>query len=73
MNKSVLVLNIDYYLDPNGNLVFTEKYHLERGYCCQSGCFHCPYNYANIVDPNIPAELSSPWTEGTPQNFDEEE
>ena len=27
----------------NGNVVFTEKYHLNRGYCCESGCRHCPY------------------------------
>ncbi|MGA1583549.1 MAG: DUF5522 domain-containing protein [Saprospiraceae bacterium] len=33
-----------YYLE-NGNLVFTEKYHLERGYCCKSGCRHCPYGF----------------------------
>ena len=25
--------------------VFTEKFHLKRGYCCQSGCKHCPYGY----------------------------
>jgi hypothetical protein len=25
--------------------VFTENYHLLRGYCCQSGCRHCPYGY----------------------------
>lgn len=24
-------------------LVFTEQYHLRRGYCCNSGCRHCPY------------------------------
>ncbi len=24
-------------------LVFTAQYHLRRGYCCQSGCRHCPY------------------------------
>ena len=24
-------------------LVFTAKYHLKRGYCCNSGCRHCPY------------------------------
>lgn len=35
--------NIDYYLDENGFYVFTEKYHLERGYCCFNGCRHCPY------------------------------
>jgi hypothetical protein len=30
-----------YYEGPY--LVFTEKYHLKRGYCCNSGCRHCPY------------------------------
>jgi hypothetical protein len=24
-------------------MVFTEAYHLKRGYCCQSGCRHCPW------------------------------
>jgi hypothetical protein len=33
----------DYYLSEEGYIVFTEKYHLKRGYCCQSGCRHCPY------------------------------
>ncbi len=31
-----------YYLE-NGKVVFTEKFHLERGYCCDNGCRHCPY------------------------------
>lgn len=25
-------------------LVFTARYHLRRGYCCGSGCRHCPYD-----------------------------
>ncbi len=33
----------DYYLTGEGFIVFTEKYHLKRGYCCQSNCRHCPY------------------------------
>lgn len=33
----------DYYLTKEGFIVFTEKYHLKRGYCCQSNCRHCPY------------------------------
>ena len=37
-----LVKDIDYYLE-NGNLVFTAHYHLKRGFCCNSGCRHCPY------------------------------
>jgi len=24
-------------------VVFTAQYHLRRGYCCHSGCRHCPY------------------------------
>lgn len=33
----------DYYLNENGFLVFTESYHLKRGYCCNNACKHCPY------------------------------
>jgi Family of unknown function (DUF5522)/Cysteine-rich CWC len=33
----------DYYVDENGNLVFTAAYHLNRGTCCGNGCRHCPY------------------------------
>ena len=35
----------DFYHSPEGYIVFTEKYHLKRGYCCKSGCLHCPYGY----------------------------
>jgi len=35
----------DYYKTPEGYIVFTEQYHLKRGYCCKSGCRHCPYGY----------------------------
>jgi hypothetical protein len=31
-----------YYLDGT-KVVFTPKYHLQRGYCCGSKCRHCPY------------------------------
>ena len=24
-------------------VVFTAQFHLRRGYCCNSGCRHCPY------------------------------
>ncbi|WP_297335957.1 DUF5522 domain-containing protein [Algoriphagus sp.] len=33
----------DYYFNEQGLMVFTEQYHLNRGYCCGSGCRHCPY------------------------------
>jgi len=32
-----------YYLE-NGKVVFTPIYHIKRGYCCGSGCRHCPYD-----------------------------
>jgi hypothetical protein len=32
----------DYYFE-GPYLVFTAAYHLKRGYCCNSGCRHCPY------------------------------
>ena len=35
----------DFYFTEEGYLVFTEQYHLKRGYCCQSGCRHCPYGF----------------------------
>jgi len=34
---------LDFYLEPGGVVVFTRAYHLKRGYCCGSGCRHCPY------------------------------
>ncbi|MBW4026288.1 DUF5522 domain-containing protein [Acidipila rosea] len=39
----------DYYMD-GPYLVFTEAYHLKRGYCCGSGCRHCPWRVANEPD-----------------------
>ena len=40
-----LVEGRDYYVDPSGLYVFTEGYLSARGYCCRSGCRHCPYGY----------------------------
>jgi hypothetical protein len=33
----------DYYFSPEGYIVFTEVYHLKRGYCCNNNCRHCPW------------------------------
>ena len=47
---------IDYYME-GGLMVFTAQYLRDRGYCCTSGCRHCPYGYvreeqfAASVDP----------------------
>ena len=35
----------DFYYSPEGYIIFTEKYHLKRGYCCKNGCKHCPYGF----------------------------
>lgn len=40
--KPVPLSGEDFYME-NGLLVFTAAYHLKRGYCCDSGCRHCPY------------------------------
>jgi hypothetical protein len=32
-----------YYEGPY--MVFTEAYLKKRGYCCESGCRHCPYGF----------------------------
>ena len=37
------VLPDDFYFDEQGLMVFTAAYHLRRGYCCGSGCRHCPF------------------------------
>lgn len=44
-NKKEKLAEEDYYMSPDGYIVFTEKYHLKRGYCCKSGCLHCPYGF----------------------------
>lgn len=35
---------LDYYLNEEGLFVLTERYLLNRGYCCGNGCLHCPYD-----------------------------
>lgn len=35
----------DFYWSPEGYRVFTAQYLKRRGYCCKSGCKHCPYGY----------------------------
>ncbi|MBK8955610.1 MAG: hypothetical protein IPM34_08645 [Saprospiraceae bacterium] len=37
----------DFY-EEDGKIVFTEAYHLKRGYCCNSGCRHCPFKQQEV-------------------------
>jgi len=42
MEKKEFIKDVDYYLE-DGFVVFTEKYHIEKGECCGNDCRHCPY------------------------------
>jgi hypothetical protein len=44
-NKGKSLESDEYYTSEEGYIVFTEKYHLKRGYCCKSNCKHCPYGF----------------------------
>ncbi|MDB5125317.1 MAG: hypothetical protein JWP94_3446 [Mucilaginibacter sp.] len=44
--------HIDYYINQDGNFVFTKEYHLKRGFCCKNKCLHCPWNYGRSSDKN---------------------
>jgi hypothetical protein len=39
----------DFYYE-GSNLVFTAAYHRKRGYCCNSGCRHCPFGQDAVED-----------------------
>lgn len=41
--ETPLVEGEDFYRE-GAVIVFTAAYHLRRGYCCASGCRHCPYD-----------------------------
>ena len=40
--EKLLVEGEDFYRE-GAAIVFTARFHLRRGYCCASGCRHCPY------------------------------
>ena len=48
--KQPLLEGIDFYYSDDGYMVFTEKYLLNRGYCCGNGCRHCPFNYESVPE-----------------------
>lgn len=37
-----LIEGEDFYWE-GAAFVFTERYHLRRGQCCENNCRHCPY------------------------------
>ncbi len=42
---------IHYYINEQGLVVLTARFHLERGHCCGNGCKHCPYDYERVPEP----------------------
>lgn len=57
----------EFYFTDDGRFVFTAAYHLRRGYCCGSGCRHCPFDAEGSPRPEclVPAEPGSKTTERT--------
>ena len=52
MKQTDLIEGIHFYINKDGYMVLTEKYHLEKGFCCGMGCLHCPYQYTNVEEPH---------------------
>ncbi len=43
-HAAAISANQSVYPDPeSGLMVFTARFLADRGYCCGSGCRHCPY------------------------------
>jgi hypothetical protein len=53
--SEILEDGIDYYLE-NGLLVFTAYYLNKRGYCCKSGCRHCPFGFSKLENTGQKAQ-----------------
>ena len=41
--NQTFVEGLDFYFE-EGMMVLTRRYLVGRGYCCENGCRHCPYN-----------------------------
>jgi hypothetical protein len=50
-----LIEGVHYYRE-GSYFVFTEQYLRERGYCCESGCRHCPYGFRRNERSDVPVE-----------------
>lgn len=50
-----LIEDVDFYYE-GGFMVFTEKFLRERGYCCESGCRHCPYGFRKEQRSDVPVD-----------------
>jgi hypothetical protein len=68
-----------FYIEENGMLVFTEKFLLDRGFCCNNGCRNCPYKKINneFIKTNVSdsesGEAKSNVRQGCPHSRIEDE
>ena len=62
-----LIEGEDFYYNEDGLMVLTEKYHLDRGYCCGNGCRHCPYDYDRVPEPRRSELLTQRQRYGDPE------
>jgi hypothetical protein len=46
----------DFYIEGH-NVVFTAQYHRRRGYCCGSGCRHCPFDAVERAVATAPSRI----------------
>jgi len=53
-----LIEGVDFYYEGDF-MVFTEKFLRERGYCCESGCRHCPYGFRKEQRNDVPDDRES--------------
>ena len=51
MKQPEFIEGIHFYINTDGYMVLTKQYHLEKGYCCGMGCFHCPFQHENVPEP----------------------
>ena len=56
--KQALTEGEDYYMNAQGLIVLTEKYHRDKGFCCGMGCRHCPYDYESVPEPKRSSLIS---------------
>lgn len=54
-----LVEGVDFYRE-GPFLVFTEDWLRRRGYCCESGCRHCPWGYRKDRRADVPDDREEP-------------
>lgn len=56
--KQEFIENVHYYIY-EGKVIMTEKYHLERGFCCGNNCINCPYEPKAVKGNNVKKVVKS--------------